>query len=230
LTERSFINKIFMSPRTPKQFEEIRQEKRKVILDIALELFANKGYHATSISKIASAAKISKGLMYNYFENKEALLKAILTEVTNQIWVHFDPDHDGILTKEEFIYFIRKTFQNAKENVNQYKLYTSLMLQSEVFDILFKNFRNTLYNKNELTSEMMDSISEDFSHKADNYTELLRNFFAECGSKDPDTELFMFSSIIKGTIIQYVSVPQIFPIDLFEKKLIEYYNDRFNIK
>lgn len=220
-----------MAPRTQKQFEEIRQEKRKVILETGLELFANKGYHATSISKIASAAKISKGLLYNYFVSKEALLSAIISEGTSQIWAHFDPDHDGILTKEEFIYFIRKCFQNTRENVNQYKLYTSLMLQTEVFDILCKNFKNTPYTTtNEISSETNSLISEDFSQLADNYTSLLRNFFIKCGCKDPDTELFIFSSVIKGTIIQYVSAPHIYPLDLFEQKLVEHYQEKFNIK
>ena len=61
-----------MSPRTPQQFEEIREEKMTLIMDIALEHFANEGYHTTTINHIARHAGISKGLMYNYFESKEA--------------------------------------------------------------------------------------------------------------------------------------------------------------
>ena len=50
-----------MSPRTKDQFEEIRNKSRENIEKIALELFAIKGYHATSVSQIAEKAGISKG-------------------------------------------------------------------------------------------------------------------------------------------------------------------------
>jgi len=67
-----------MSPKTSEQFNEIRNESRARIMVAALELFAIDGYHNTSISKIAKHAGISKGLMYNYFESKEALLKDVV--------------------------------------------------------------------------------------------------------------------------------------------------------
>ena len=49
-------------------------------MSVALKLFAEKGYHATSISQIAVKAKVSKGLMYNYFSSKEDLLDEIIEE------------------------------------------------------------------------------------------------------------------------------------------------------
>ncbi len=63
-----------MSPRTQEQFEEMRESRRQQIMDAALELFAQEGYSHCSISQLAGHAGISKGLMYNYFESKEALL------------------------------------------------------------------------------------------------------------------------------------------------------------
>ena len=72
-------------PRTKKQFEEIRKSSREKILSVALELFAKKGYHATSISQIALKAKISKGLMYNYFASKEKLLNEIIQQGFNSL-------------------------------------------------------------------------------------------------------------------------------------------------
>ncbi|HET6559885.1 MAG TPA: TetR/AcrR family transcriptional regulator, partial [Prolixibacteraceae bacterium] len=65
-------------PRTTVQFEAIREEKRKLILETALELFAENGYHGTSISHITKKAGISKGLLYNYFVSKEDVLKNII--------------------------------------------------------------------------------------------------------------------------------------------------------
>ena len=50
-------------------------------MSVALKLFAEKGYHATSISQIAAKAKVSKGLMYNYFEAKKNYLKKLFWKV-----------------------------------------------------------------------------------------------------------------------------------------------------
>jgi AcrR family transcriptional regulator len=67
-------------PRTKAQNEEIRNKTRKLIIDSSLKLFANKGFHGTSISDIAKAAGISKGLAYNYFESKQKIVEAIFEE------------------------------------------------------------------------------------------------------------------------------------------------------
>ena len=75
-----------MSPRTSQQFQEMREEKMTLIMDVALEHFANEGYFRTTISHIARHAGISKGLMYNYFESKEALLRAIVHKSVNEVY------------------------------------------------------------------------------------------------------------------------------------------------
>lgn len=52
--------------------------KREAILASALKLFAIKGYGTTSIDEIAKDAKVSHGLVYHYFKNKEEILEIIL--------------------------------------------------------------------------------------------------------------------------------------------------------
>ena len=48
------------------------------ILDAALETFVERGYAATRIEEIARRAGVSKGTMYLYFRNKEALFRAVV--------------------------------------------------------------------------------------------------------------------------------------------------------
>lgn len=55
-------------------------EKQYNILQAALTLFAQEGYHATSTSKVAKDAGVSEGLIFRHFGNKEGLLQAILEE------------------------------------------------------------------------------------------------------------------------------------------------------
>ena len=54
-------------PKTKEQNELIREEKRSHILKVALNVFGEEGYHASSINRIAKKAGISKGLIYTYF-------------------------------------------------------------------------------------------------------------------------------------------------------------------
>jgi len=59
-------------------------EKQEKILQAALQLFAQEGYHATSTSKVAKAAHVSEGLIFRHFKNKEGLMQAILNEGENR--------------------------------------------------------------------------------------------------------------------------------------------------
>ena len=60
-------------------------EKKERILQSALKLFAGQGYNGTSTSKIAKAAKVSEALIFGHFNNKEGLLKAVLTKGATKI-------------------------------------------------------------------------------------------------------------------------------------------------
>lgn len=54
------------------------EERRLQILDVALNVFASKGFKGTSIKDIAEASGMSVGLMYHYFSSKEKLLEAVV--------------------------------------------------------------------------------------------------------------------------------------------------------
>ncbi len=60
--------------RTPKVVEDRREQ----IIDAAMHVFAQKGFSRATNKDIAREAGITPGLIYHYFESKEALLKAII--------------------------------------------------------------------------------------------------------------------------------------------------------
>ena len=58
-----------------------RKEARpSELLAAALELFVEKGFAATRLEDVASRAGVAKGTLYLYYENKEALFKAVIQE------------------------------------------------------------------------------------------------------------------------------------------------------
>lgn len=65
-------------PRTEKVNREIRDERKVQILAAAAKVFAHNGYVGTRIDDIATAAVVSKGLIYHYFGGKEALFNTLL--------------------------------------------------------------------------------------------------------------------------------------------------------
>jgi TetR/AcrR family transcriptional regulator, fatty acid metabolism regulator protein len=59
---------------------KIQAERRRQILQAAVRTFADKGYHTARVSDIAKEAGVAYGLVYHYYESKEALLEAIFKE------------------------------------------------------------------------------------------------------------------------------------------------------
>jgi AcrR family transcriptional regulator len=124
-------------PRTKEQNEVIRAGKRQLIMDTALQLFAETGYVATSIDKIAKQAGISKGLLYNYFKSKEELLQTIMNALIAEFADAIDPNHDGIITDEEAEGFIDVMFDILIHKKDEMKLYYQLSFQAQVLDFFY---------------------------------------------------------------------------------------------
>jgi len=92
-------------------------DKTKVILDAAIQVFADKGYFGARVSDIAKEAGIAYGLVYHYFNSKEELLISIFkTRWTNFI----DALENAIATEEDPREMIRKIisflFNSYKNN------------------------------------------------------------------------------------------------------------------
>lgn len=184
-------------PRDQEQYDEIRKQKKHLILDTALELFAENGFHATSMSQVAKKAGVSKGLAYNYFESKQDILDEIIKTGFDSIYSHFDLNHDGILTKEEFEYFIRKSFQVINENRKFWKLYSGIIMQSN----------------------LAETVMEKYGDRSQKIFQILNHFIATMGSKDPEGDLLVISSLVKGALLVVISAPDFFSVKQMEDKV-----------
>ncbi len=56
------------------------EEKRRIILDAAVRVFARAGYHTSRVADIAEEAGIAHGLLYHYFASKEEVLATVFRE------------------------------------------------------------------------------------------------------------------------------------------------------
>lgn len=66
-----------MSPRTKKQNEAIREQRKQEILQAAVHVYVAKGYAAANLSDVAEQAGLAHGLVYYYFKNKKQLFREL---------------------------------------------------------------------------------------------------------------------------------------------------------
>lgn len=170
------------------------------IENAALELFAHNGYGHTSISQIAKAAGISKGLMYNYYESKAALLHAIVRkgfEMSDQLVKEGNeqiPDDPVALLR----FFIEASFAHVIANFKYYKLFTSMAFQEEVM------------------AEIKDEVDE----KKTEHLQMGKSLFEMLGHTAPEDQALYFGSILDGIFFQYLIDPEGYPLDKMKKRLL----------
>ena len=63
--------------------------RRQQVLDAAIECFRQRGFHAASMQEISAAAAMSVGHIYHYFENKDAIIAAIVDQEVRQAAADF---------------------------------------------------------------------------------------------------------------------------------------------
>ena len=127
-----------MAPRTSEQFERIREDRKQKLIDAAFHVFAEETYHSASVSKIAKEAGVSKGLLYNYFDTKEDLLRAIMSNLMEEIFQYFDFSDNAPLTDESVSDWIKKSLNIVKDDVKRWRFYTSLSMQPDVTPIFIE--------------------------------------------------------------------------------------------
>ncbi len=188
-----------MSPRTKEQNKDIRKNKRKLIMNAATEVFAEKTYMGASVSMIATKAGVSKGLLYSYFENKEDLLKQIMFEGIDEFAQFFDSNKANTLTEDEFIYFIDETFNLLESNIHFWKLYFSIMVQSAVMELV--------------QDKLMELISP--------FIQALVEYYQKKGVKNPMAHARLLGALLDGVSLNYIVDPASFPIEDIKKIIIE---------
>ena len=186
-------------PRTAEQFKEIRTDRKKAILDAALHVFSEQGYHNASIIEVSKEAGISKGLIYNYFDSKEELLDILLGSFLDDEMLAVKKVLKKPLTGFTMIEFIKLNTQILKAKLKQWKLYFSLVTQPEVIKIL----------------------QDRFSEENIFITQKIMEFFKQKGDKNSEMTFTLFSTTIVGLKMSYIMDSENYPIEKIEELIIK---------
>jgi AcrR family transcriptional regulator len=188
-----------MSPRSKKLAETMKAESRGAILAAALELFAKRGYSATTTDEIAKKAKVSKGHIFAHFGTKQDILMAILDEQIGRLMPGLDDGSELRSAKEKFISLIDAWVEVVKTEPLLVRLSLQLNLDDE--------YRKLLKTKGK---QYYDAV---FGR--------LRDLVKQLGSKDPDLDCLLLTFVFDGIMANHTVAPQLFSIDAFKDHLIE---------
>ena len=190
-----------MSPRTRIQFEQIREKSRKAIMDSALQLFAQNGYHQTSVQRIAQRANIAKGLIYNYFNSKEALLEAVIIEGMRLLKSYFAVIFQEKTPELKLISIIDSLFEIMLEDPLFWRLYFAILMQPDL-PLKIKNI---------------------FADFINDFFQILENIFRQIGVADPVAEARIFAAIGDGIILHYWLSEKKYPLKQVKQLLLKKY-------
>jgi AcrR family transcriptional regulator len=200
--DRPFSHKN-MSPRTKEQFEEIREGKRRQILDSAIECFAEHGYHTVSISHLAKHAGISKGLLYNYFTSKDELLRAILMETYEILMSILDPEKTGRIAVTDIRVFFTRFFDHLTQHILTWRMYLAIFSQPAVQQILYDDIQDM-----------------------NRQTIVIEEYFRQQGFENPAMEVAFLSTLTSGVMFEYLSDPEHYPLEEMKERIIRLYENK----
>ncbi len=192
-----------MSPRTKEQVEEIRNRSMVQIQNAALDLFAHQGFHKTSISQIAKKAKVSKGLIYNYYESKDHLLEALIRDVVEMgdemIESAIREDLDPM---QSLINIIDDAVEKVRANPTYWKLIMGLSMQDEII------------------SKYEELLKQ---HQIKNLSTVV-SLLNQMSVPNAELEAMYLAALLDGVLIHFIHMQDQYPLDgiqnLIKKKLL----------
>ncbi|PKM77988.1 MAG: TetR/AcrR family transcriptional regulator [Firmicutes bacterium HGW-Firmicutes-15] len=125
----------------------IRQnmERRQKLLECAIDLFIEKGYHNTAIRDIIVKSGVGTGTFYNYFIDKEDVLKALLEGFAEQI-ISSIAEYYTVEKNlyERFVETKRVTMEVFAQNEKLSEIYSRVAGASDSIDQCLKQFEDKL--------------------------------------------------------------------------------------
>lgn len=136
-----------------------RDERRTQLLDFALEVFVEQGYHAASMDEIASRAGVSKPVLYQHFPGKLelyiALIESSADEVIQQICEALESTEDN---KERVNAVIRVFFDYVSNSAAAFRL---------IYESDLTNDPIVAREVKRVTNEIGEAIAEVIHHDTD---------------------------------------------------------------
>lgn len=187
-----------MAPKSKQQFEILRQERKTAIIEMAMNIFAEKGMHGTSMNELAKAVGISKGLIYNYFSSKEELIVEMVSYGMQKMVEHYNFDNavidDAFMKKMVII-----TFDIIEESPKFWSVYFSVLFQTGIRELAIGQVMNHL----------------------EPFLKTMAAYFKSKNYEDPIAEALFIGSLLDGVTMNYLYNSDYYSREYATKRLFE---------
>ncbi|MFN3939763.1 MAG: TetR/AcrR family transcriptional regulator [Chitinophagales bacterium] len=190
-----------MTPRTSAQFGEIRAKSREKIILAAMQMFAQKTFHNTTVSDISKAAGISKGLIYNYFETKEDILKGIIEYMFSIGDKIMEESLNKQTPKDELCTMIEQIFTYLDKQSAVSRMLIPLALELGNFNY----------------------VNDVIEQKMENYLPKLTDIMQKLGFEDAEMEAMALGVLFDGISLDYNVMGKKFPAKRIQQYLYKRY-------
>lgn len=191
-----------MSPRSAQTNEHMRIQSQERILDAAVEIFTEKGFHNATISEITARAGVSRGLITYYFPTKHDLARKVLARYLE--WLLALVDVDGT-SAERLAAIIDGILTTTASTLPEQRMVLSLMIHPSTHPL----FAEVEFNEHERLAMFEDA---------------LRGLFAERDAGDPALEEVMFRSVMEGVIFKASVYRDEYPLEQVRLRLHQMYD------
>jgi TetR/AcrR family transcriptional regulator len=195
--------------------EKLRQ--RQEMLEVALDLFSQKGYHNVSMHEIAEKAEFAIGTLYKFFQNKEDLYKALVLEQCDRF-------EDALL----------QAIAHPEDEVEKLRNY--VRTKTERFRRNLPFVRLFLAESRGVSFTLKAGLNEELRKRYYGFLERIASIF-ECGIKnqrfkkiaEPYYLAVALDSVIDASLLLWLDAPERHPypenpdtiLDIFFRELLE---------
>ena len=163
---------------TENRTERKKEETRKKIIAVAMELFNKQGFDQTTVEQIAAKADVARGTVYNHFPEKEAIIyeyvQGVIREQKTEVISHLKQLPD---TRSRLIEALRKSLEwmHIEPNKDIFEIYFNYRMQKGVQALRDRDTRMSSVFKDVL-EYILDLGKETGEIRSDKHSRILASY------------------------------------------------------
>ena len=180
-------------------------DKRTRILDAAIRVFAEHGYHGARVGDIAEDAGVAHGLLYHYFPSKQALLETLFEESMTDVRASFlaaDAEPDP---RQRIGALLRASADIVRDHREFWTLSYGVRMQRDV----------------------RAGLGPSLAAWTHGIVATLARYLRDAGFPQPEMEAALLFAQIDGLLQHYVLNPRTYPLDALIEALVDRYAQPF---
>lgn len=175
------------------------QRGKQKLLNAAARLFETQGYFSTTVEQITEEAGVSKGLVYNYFSSKEALLAGLIESATIRMASVAETLVTNETIEESLSRFLDRYFGYLKTEKRFLKLQLTLMLMPELRQV----------------------VIEPQQKRAALLLKMLCDWFRQAGVSQPKAKARLLLAMLDGVALHYLCIYEQYPLKTMKPGIIQ---------